>query len=221
MLNPRLQQVGQLVRKGSRLADIGTDHALLPVALVQNGTCVSAIASDIRKGPVAAATRTVTEAALTDRVSIRLGDGLSTVSAGEVDDIVIAGMGGETIAAILQAAAWTKHERYRFILQPMTRAEKLRRYLWENGFDILTETSVCDGRRCYTVLSVAFCGVTKAPEEALCLVGRLDPAADVAYLKTVKNRLQKQSQGDASALELLQRVQAYENGTWKPWEENV
>ena len=218
MLNPRLQQVGQFVRKGSRLADIGTDHALLPVALVQNGTCVSAIASDIRKGPVAAATRTVTEANLADAIDIRLGDGLSTVTADEVDDIVIAGMGGETIAAILEAAPWTKNEHYRFILQPMTRAEKLRRYLWENGYDIEREVSVCDGHRCYTVLQVAFIGSRKAVEEALCRVGKLDPITDAAYLKTVKNRLIKQQRGDASALRLLERVQAYENGLWKPWE---
>ena len=218
MLDARLQLVASFVRQGSRLADIGTDHARLPAALVSESRCVSAIASDVRVGPVAAATRTVTEAGLSEQIDIRLGDGLQTVSPDEVDDIVIAGMGGETIAAILQAAAWVCDTRYRLILQPMTRAEKLRRFLWEHGFDLLCERAVQDGGRWYTVIHAAYTGTVFSPEEALCHVGRLDRVEGAEYLKTVKNRLKKQSKGDSNAAELLQRVADYENGVWKPWE---
>lgn len=221
MLDARLQKIASFVRRGSRLADIGSDHALLPTYLVENGICTHAVASDVRKGPVAAATRTVTEASLSDRIDVRLGDGLQTVSPDEVDDIVIAGMGGETIAMILADAPWVKNGRYRLLLQPMTRAEKLRRYLWENGFDIVSESVVRDGRHWYTVLHVLYTDTVFSPEEALCHVGKVKTDEGGGYLQTVKNRLLKQSKGDAAALALLARVEEYENGSWKPWEDTV
>lgn len=210
MLDARLAQVAAFVRKGSRLADIGTDHAFLPTELVRQGVCTYAIASDIKKGPVAAATRTVTEAGLSDTINIRLGNGLETVKPNEVDDIVIAGMGGETIAMILDAAPWVKDERYRLILQPMTRAEKLRRYLWENGFDILAEAALQESKHWYTVIHVVFVGNAFIPDELLCHVGKIPLPEGAGYLQTVKNRLRKQRQGDASADALLQRLMEYE-----------
>lgn len=210
MLDARLTQVAAFVRKGSRLADIGTDHALLPSELVRQGVCTYAIASDVKKGPVAAATRTVAESGLAKKIDIRLGNGLETIKADEVDDIVIAGMGGETITMILDAAPWVKSERYRFILQPMTRAEKLRRYLWENGFDILDEVAVQEGKHWYTVMRAAYVGNAFVPDEFLCHVGKIPLPEGVGYLKTVKNRLGKQLQGDASAQELLQQITDYE-----------
>ena len=210
MLDARLTQVASFVRHGSRLADIGTDHALLPAELVRRGICTYAIASDIKKGPVAAATRTVAEAGLVDKINIRLGSGLDTVKSDEVDDIVIAGMGGETIAMILAAAPWLQNEHYRLILQPMTRAEKLRRYLWTNGFDVLTESVVQDGKHWYTVIHAVFTGNPFEPDELLCHVGRIPLPEGAGYLQTVKNRLRKQLQGDASVECLLQRIADYE-----------
>ena len=97
-LDKRLSAVAALVRQGSRLADIGTDHAYLPVHLVQSGVCPSAIASDIGAGPLDAARRTVTENGLTSEIALRLGDGLATVLAGEVEDIAIAGMPARKIS---------------------------------------------------------------------------------------------------------------------------
>ena len=210
MLDARLAKVAAFVRKGSRLADIGTDHALLPSELVREGVCTYAIASDVKKGPVAAATRTVADAGLADQIDIRLGNGLQTVRPNEVDDIVIAGMGGETISMILGDAPWVKNEHYRLVLQPMTRAEKLRRYLWENGFDILTESAVQEGKHWYTVIYAAFVGSCFVPEEFLCHVGRIPLPEGAGYLQTVKNRLRKQLKGDASVENLLQRIEDYE-----------
>ena len=159
-LDKRLSAVAALVRQGSRLADIGTDHAYLPVHLVQAGVCPSAIASDIGAGPLDAARRTVTENGLTSEIALHLGDGLSTVSADEIDDIAIAGMGGETIAAILEAAPWVKDTRLRLILQPMTRAEDLRRWLLTHGFTVLEEHLITDGRHLYPVLAAHYTGDT-------------------------------------------------------------
>lgn len=161
-MDQRLETVASAVRKGSRVADIGTDHAYLPIALVKRGICPSALACDIRKGPLENAKRSVAEARLTDAIDCRLGDGLAPIAAEEADDIVIAGMGGETIVAILQACDWIADARYRLILQPMTRIEELRRYLLTHGFEIEREDVAHDSKHWYTVLSVGYTG--RAPE---------------------------------------------------------
>ena len=163
-LDKRLSAVAALVRPGSRLADIGTDHAYLPVYLVQSGVCPSAIASDIGEGPLDAARRTVTENGLTSEIALRLGDGLATVTDQEVDDVAIAGMGGETIVAILEAAPWVQNEGIRLILQPMTRAEDLRRWLLTHGFTVLEEHLIIDGRHLYPVLAVQYTGDTSCDD---------------------------------------------------------
>ena len=129
-LDARLSAVAALVREGRRVADIGTDHALLPVWLVRTGRCPAAVASDIRQGPAAAARRQVEKAALSDRISVRVGDGLAPLAPGEAEDIVIAGMGGETVAEILAAAPWVRNKAYHLVLQPMSKPEKLRQFLW-------------------------------------------------------------------------------------------
>ncbi len=213
MLDSRLRLAADLVREGSRVADIGTDHAHLPVTLVSEGRCPSAIASDVRSGPVDNARRTVEQAGLSAEVSVRLGDGLQTVRPEEVDDIVIAGMGGETIAAILDAAAWVKSDAYRLILQPMTRAEKLRAYLYENGFDILEERVTRVGRHWYTVIHAAYSGTVSAADEARCHIGRIPLPEGDGYLQVVENRLQRQhracpTEQTAACLEAVRRYRS-------------
>ena len=116
MLDERLKTVAALVRPGSRVADIGTDHGYLPVYLVKEGICPRAIAADLRSGPLESARRHVTAAGLSDRIDLRLGDGLTPIEPQEVDDMIIAGMGGETIAGILAAADWVRQPRLRLIL---------------------------------------------------------------------------------------------------------
>ena len=194
-LDKRLSAVAALVRQGSRLADIGTDHAYLPVHLVQAGVCPSAIASDIGAGPLDAARRTVTENGLTSEIALRLGDGLATVSAGEVEDIAIAGMGGETIVMILEAAPWVQNEDIRLILQPMTRAEDLRRWLLHNGFAILEEHLIIDGRHLYPVMAAQY---TAAPvcEDELAIYGGFFTAEEGRpYRRMMAEHLLRRAQG--------------------------
>ena len=107
-LTPRLKTIADLVCDGARLADIGTDHAYLPVWLLLNDRLKSAIAADIRPGPLDRARATAEEYDCTDRMRFVLCDGLSGLNRKDADTIVIAGMGGETIAAIMQAASWLK-----------------------------------------------------------------------------------------------------------------
>lgn len=232
MLDMRLQKVAALVRPGSRLADIGTDHAYLPTALVQQGICPGAIASDVRPGPVQAARRTVEAAGLNDKIDVRLGDGLEPVRPDEAEDIVIAGMGGETIAAILAAAPWVQDSRYRLILQPMTRGEELRRYLFGAGFAIQEEQVAADSRHIYAVLSAQYTGQAFQAEEALCFVGRMPPKEGEAYLRKAEERLFRQIEGLRQSdlgrgqphgediqtlLNLIKRIEQYIDGSWTPW----
>ena len=119
-LSPRLRMVAGLVPPGSRLADVGTDHAYLPAALIQEGTIPAAIAADLRQGPLNRAKTTVRECELTGKVAFRLCSGLEGIRPEEADAVAIAGMGGETIAEILAAAPWTRERDVPLVLQPMS-----------------------------------------------------------------------------------------------------
>ena len=194
-LDKRLSAVAALVRHGSRLADIGTDHAYLPVHLVQTGICPSAIASDIGAGPLEAARHTVTANGLTSEIALRLGDGLSTVTAEEVEDIAIAGMGGETIAAILEAAEWVKDSRLRLILQPMTKAEDLRRWLLQNGFSVLEEHLIQDKRHLYPVLAVAYTAAVPSEDDLLIYGGFFTAEEGRPYRQMMVEHLRRRAIG--------------------------
>ena len=153
-LQPRLQLLADLVPVGSRLADIGTDHGYLPVYLIQNGKISSAIAGDVGAEPLQHAVRTAEEYGVSG-IDFRLCDGLKDLREDEVDTIVIAGMGGETIIHILSAAPWTKCPgRYTLLLQPMTKAGELRRWLTDNGYCFTDERLVWDKNFLYPVLVV-------------------------------------------------------------------
>lgn len=155
-LTPRLRAVAELVPKDAALADIGTDHAYLPVWLLLEGRIKSAVAADLRQGPLDRARLTAKEYACRDNISFRLCDGLSGVEPGEVDTVVIAGMGGETIAAILQAAPWTQDPSYTLILQPMSAQNDLRSWLWRQGYDIRSEEIICEGEKLYNIFLVRY-----------------------------------------------------------------
>lgn len=151
----------------------------------QPGHCPRAIASDLRTGPVNAARLTVNAAGLEKRIDIRQGDGLAPLSAEEADDIVIAGMGGETIAGILDAASWTRNSHFRFILQPMTRVGYLHRYLLQHGFSILREEAAEEAGRLYVVLLAQFTASPPAAEDDPKIwIGALSPyGLDKLYLQ--------------------------------------
>ena len=158
-LTPRLMTAVPYVRGGRLLADIGTDHAYLPIYLCEqrrlspvetpNGETLCAVAADINKGPVERADQHIAEARLTQYIKTVQTDGLTGLDAYDPADIIIFGMGGELIAAILAAATWVHTAGKRLILQPMTHAEKLREYLLAAGFAIIGETLSREGDRIY------------------------------------------------------------------------
>ena len=150
-LTPRLHLLADWVPPGARLADVGTDHGYLPVWLRLHGRVASAIACDLREGPLVRA-RETGRIWGADGVDYRLGNGLTVVSPEEADTIVIAGMGGENIAAILARAPWTADGDHTLLLQPQTRAEVLRAFLTENGYAIRREALVEDRGVLYPVM---------------------------------------------------------------------
>ena len=152
ILTPRLQAVADLVPVGSSLADIGTDHAYLPAWLLKENRISRAIAADLREGPLKRARETASFYGLNEQMDFRLSDGLAGISPEEADTIVIAGMGGETIAAILSAAPWTKDGAHRLILQPMSSQEDLRRWLSGNGYLLEEEHLAREGNSLYNII---------------------------------------------------------------------
>ena len=153
-LTARLQSVADQVPQGAAFADIGTDHAYLPVWLLLNGRIRHAIAADLREGPLNSARETAEQYGVSHQVSFRLCNGLADISADEVDTIAIAGMGGETIASILAAAPWTADGRHTLLLQPMTKVETLRSFLAEHGYAIRREALVREKDTLYTLMLV-------------------------------------------------------------------
>lgn len=153
-LSPRLSMVGELVPVGARLADVGTAHAYLPAALILEGKIPWAVAADLRRGPLDRARTTVREYGLTGKAAFRLCDGLTGIRPDEVDAVAVAGMGGETIAAILSAAPWVRERDLPLILQPMSSFPDLRGWLQSNGFTIAEERLAREGDTLYTALLV-------------------------------------------------------------------
>ena len=176
-LSPRLKAVAQLVPPGSRLVDVGTDHGRLPVWLVQHGLVRSAVASDLRPGPLSRARELADRWSVSDRIDFRLCDGLSGISAAEAEAVVITGMGGETIAEILHRARWAKEEGHLYILQAMSGMDGLRRYLSDNVFSILREVLVEEGGTLYVIL-LTVPGQMKPLAEGEIWVGRQSPDMD-------------------------------------------
>ena len=142
-LSPRLRLLADWVPQGARIADVGTDHAYLPVWLVLNGRVSSAIASDLRPGPLERAGETCRRYG-TAGIDLRLCPGLDRIRPQEADTVIIAGMGGENIAAILAAAPWTADGAHTLLLQPQSREEALREFLMDHGYAIRREALVLE-----------------------------------------------------------------------------
>lgn len=146
MITPRLDLILQHIT-GNSVADIGTDHAYIPIRLSENG--VRVIATDIRQGPLDMAKAHIEKHGCD--VELRLGPGLAPIKAGETENIVIAGMGGEMIINILSADE-EKARQSLLILQPMNSQYELRRFLYNNGYDIVCEDLATEGFKVYNLI---------------------------------------------------------------------
>lgn len=208
-LDERLNLCAGFVRSGAKLADIGTDHAYLPVSLALAGRIETAIAADINEEPLCRGTKTIDKYDVSHIVSVRLCDGLAGIGSDEADDIVIAGMGADTIIGILDAAPWLKDNSKHLILQPMTKGERLIKYLYENGFEILEQRGcIADGKP-YSVMLVEYTGKTSGCEDLFTYWGKLHPELyeeDKEFLRLQANILQKRAPADSRNGELSQLI---------------
>lgn len=196
-LTPRLKAAASLVRGGGILADIGTDHGYLPIYLIETGKISKAIAADIGKMPLENARKSVEQNAFFDKISLRLSDGLRSFSPEDADEFVFAGMGGTLIAEKLAETEWIKNEKYHFVFQPQSRAEELRQFLYENGFQIEKEIATHEGRRVYIAFSAFYNGEKTACSYADCFLGKLLPTEDAK--KHIKKQISRLSDRYSSA----------------------
>ena len=145
------------VRRGSAVADIGTDHAFLPIYLIENGISPRAVAADINEGPLARARINIPKN-MQKKIELRLTDGLCGIENAAVNDVLICGMGGELIARIISDAPFVKSAAIRLVLQPMTKAPALREFLLSEGFSIIGETLSFDDR-IYQTICAEYSGI--------------------------------------------------------------
>ena len=166
-LDPRLWTLAQLVRPGARCADVGCDHGYLIAWLCASGKIPGGYACDINSKPLEKAAFTLSQCGVSHQVKTVRCNGLEGVGPGQVEDVVIAGMGGDLIWRILDACPWSRDPSLRFVLQPMTKIHRLRQLLYANGFVLLQERAVAAGEFVYTAMPTP----ATAGKSPLCLPG--------------------------------------------------
>ena len=216
ILDVRLRTAADMVPRGARLADIGSDHAYLPIALCLENKIDCALASDINEGPVAAAVANINKNGLADRILAVRADGLDKTRDFAPNCITILGMGGELIVSILDKADWVRDGGITLVLQPMTHPEILAKYLAERGFAVTDERIVRDGGRddrIYRILCAKFDGKARELTEGEALIGRINidrgDEITVAYIekniRILETRIKGKTQagGDATSEKAL------------------
>ena len=182
----RLLTALPFLRAGARIVDVGTDHAYLPIYLVEQGMVSHALACDINEGPIESARANIRAAGLEGRIETLRTDGLLGTEYFSPDHILIFGMGGELIARILSDAPWIRTEKISLVLQPMSRVSFLRRWLLENGFSVTGE-SISFKEKYYQTIEARFDparaqGACEWSEEEL-LLGKLNIAQNAPLLR--------------------------------------
>ena len=196
----RLGACAELVRQGAVLADIGTDHAYLPIYLLKKGRIRFAHLSDINEGPLSKAAENAEREGVTDMTALHLTSGAAALSDLGITDYCVCGMGGELIAEIIGAASALFDNSVSLVLQPMTRPEALRAFLFENGFAIKEEKYVFDEGKYYVIFLAVYTGEREEYTEADAYFGRIDHFKNITpdmqgYLAGRKKALLKKALG--------------------------
>lgn len=200
MLDGRLSSAAKFVRQGAVFADVGTDHAHLPIFLLKTGVISRAVCSDVNEGPLDKARENARDAGLLSKIEFYLTDGAQALSECGVSDVAVCGMGGELIARIVEEAKWLRSESVRLILQPMTKVAHLRRTLAYLGFSVNAESySKAEGKN-YVCLCASYNGMPYAISDVEAEIGRFYPDYDnynlqIEYLETKKRAFLKAADG--------------------------
>ena len=195
-LDARLAAAAQLVKPGAAVADIGCDHGKLAIFLALTGRAKRVIAADLRAGPLQTAAANCRRYGCEGAVELRLGDGLSVLAPGEADTLVLAGVSAKTTIDILSAAPWVKTPGMRLVCVPATKAPVLRRWLWEQGFDIEEERLALAAGRWYAAIGAAYSGDERRPGWEECLFGRWRRLPGAAgYQAQLAQKLEKALRG--------------------------
>jgi len=188
----RLKTIADLVREGAKVCDVGTDHGYLAIYLLKERNAARVIATDLNEKPLSRAKENIAAAGCEGKIELRLCDGLNGVSNGEIDTAVIAGMGGEVIAGIIERSkAFSFNGGVTFILQPTTSPEALRRFLCENGFGILSEIPVFENGKLYSVMVCRYTGNMLKKSEGFYYIGLVKSNCEAGrlYIEKQKKRL--------------------------------
>lgn len=193
-LSNRLTAVSSLVKNGSVIADIGTDHGYIPVYLYKKGMIRGAVAADVNDGPLSSCKALVLQEGLCDVIKTRLSDGLENIAPDEYDTVIIAGMGGELIRDILSKADLRdKH----IILNPMTHPEIARSFLYDNGFEIDNDFIVKDAKHYYSVFDAHYTGIVNKKLPSDYYLGNIKDFSEKGYFEHLLNYLKnKQKSGE-------------------------
>ena len=203
-LNSRLLSAASFVRQDAVLADIGTDHAYLPLFLLGEGKIKKAFLTDINEGPLASARENAERLALSDKCEFRLTGGAIGLDGLGITDYSVCGMGGELIADIIGASAHLFDPSLRLILQPMTKQEHLRSYLWSHGFEIISEAYSREGEKLYVCFLVRYTGECRELSSFESFVGAktskiVNSDLQKVYLSSKIKALRRAAQGKESA----------------------
>ena len=215
-LSERMLMAARMVRKGSSVADIGTDHAYLPAYLILNGISPKALACDVRKGPLENAGKTVEHYGIEKEITLRLSDGFDEIEPFEADDFIMCGMGGTLMEQLVSRTYWLKDKRKRIIVQPQSHAEDIRRFFVENGFEILFEDACIDSGKLYCAMTAEYTGEITVKPLSYIYSGELSksPKKEAKlFLENINSRLKKKLEaekvhGCAENAEYLEKVTA-------------
>lgn len=213
MLTRRLAALYNFVAPGRVVADVGTDHGYLIAELVESGRCPRGYACDINPQPLEKARSWIRKKGLSDRITLLCCDGLCQVPMDQVQEVVIAGMGGELISHILSACPALKREEVGLVLQPMSRAALLRRWLGENGFSLLKETALQENGFYYSVMRACYTGrrvsLSEAQARTGLLAGQTEPEAQ-AYLLRQREILARIAEQTARSPRMAEQSRHYQ-----------
>ncbi|ORX24346.1 SAM-dependent methyltransferase [Thermoanaerobacterium sp. PSU-2] len=219
-LSQRLNSIVKMIKLHSKVADIGTDHGYIPVYLYLNGISDYIIASDVKSASLNKAIDVIKKHNLSENIIVRLGDGLSVLRPNEVDTAVIAGMGGILISDILEKDKSIASTVERFILQPMTASDHLRRYIYENGYLIVDEDLVFEKGKFFEIIAVEH-GKGNVHDEIFYEIGeklfqKRHPllkdyiSYKIGKLKKIFDEVSKSNESDLLKEDILNKIKKYE-----------